>query len=175
MTTIELLRRDAEYGWKEMMTSLEGVTEAQAWAVLPKGGDDYIHTDGSIHSIVLHCACGKWINGSVCFRNTEIRWRDLAEQIAAFEPNWEAALNYMRRGHEYWMASWAEISDIEEIRPTNWKKDLPAWQILQVISQHDSYHAGQIAMLRYAVGESAEKPPSVVADINEHCRNLAAW
>jgi hypothetical protein len=175
MTALEQLKRDAEHGWKELMLALEGVTEAQAWAVLPSGGGDYLHTDGSIHGITLHIACGKWMNGSICFRNSEIRWREVADQVASFEPSWDAAMDYLRRGHDYWLASWATVDDLEEIRPTYWKEDRPAWRIIQIVNQHDSYHAGQIAVLRYANGESTEKPPSVAEDIREHCKNLRAW
>jgi len=176
MTAFELLRRDAEYAWKELQGALEGVTEAQAWATLPHLGPDYLHTDASIFGITLHIAGGKWINGSVCFRDTEIRWHEIADQIEAFEPAWEPALDYLRRGHEYWMDSWSSLQDIEEIRPTNWKRgDLPAWQILQIINQHDSYHAGQITMLRYAIGESQDKPASVAEDIRTYCKDLKAW
>lgn len=175
MTLLELLKQDAENAWNELQDSLKDVSETHAWAVLPNAGSDYLHSDGSIQGIALHVACGKWINGSICFRDTEIRWRDLRDQVAAFEPSWEAALEYLRRAYEYWMASWAELKDVEEIRPTGWRKDVPAWRIIQIITRHDSYHAGQIAVLRYANGESTEKPPSVAEDIQTHCRELAAW
>ena len=46
MTKIEVLRGDAEYAFSEFMQSIEGVTEAQAWAALPNLGPDYLHSDG---------------------------------------------------------------------------------------------------------------------------------
>jgi hypothetical protein len=176
MTAFDLLRSDAEYGWKDMTDSLAGVTEGQAWTMLPNGGSDYLHTDGSIFGIAMHTACVKWMYGSICFRNTELRWSELADQVAAFEPSWDTAMDFLHRGHAYWMESWANLRDLEENRPTNWKSgEKSAWKIIQIMNQHDSYHAGQIAMLRHAVGETNEKPTSVAADIREHCRDSHAW
>jgi len=176
MTAIELLKRDAEYAFGELTKSLEGVTEGQAWSVLPNHGPDYLHTDGSIYGIALHIAGLKWAYGSICFRNTELRWRDIADQMEAFEPSWEAALDYLRRGHEYWMAGWANITDLEAMHPTNWQRgDCPAWEILQITSQHDSYHAGQIVVLRYGVGETDVKPASAAEDIRTYCQESPHW
>lgn len=177
MTAIELLKEGAEYGFREFTQSLEGVTEAQAWGVLPPAGEEYLHTDGSIHAIVLHVAQGKWMNGSVCFRDSEIRWRDVAAQIEAFEPSWEAALRYLQESHRYWMDRWAGLTDegLEEMRPTNWSAPLPAWQIIRVLNHHDAYHAGQIAVLRYANAPSETPPPSVAADLRQYCSDLLYW
>jgi len=175
MTAFDLLRRDAEYGFGELMTALDGVTEAQAWALLPNLGPDYLHSDATIHGIAMHVATSKWANGSICFRDAELRWQDLAEQVEAFEPSWPAALDFLKRGHEYWMESWASFTELEEVRPTNWKDDRPVWRIVQILSQHDSYHAGQIAMLRYGCPESTVRPPSVAEDIRKYCRDSKWW
>ena len=176
MTTLDLLKSDAEYGFNEVMKSLDGVTEAQSWSVLPNTGPDYLHTDASIHGIVHHMASVKWMYGSICFRDTELRWREYADQVAAFEPSWPAALDYLQRGHEYWMKSWANLENLEEMRPTNWKSgDCEAWKIIRIMSQHDSYHAGQIAVLRYGVGETDIKPSSAAEDVRTYCRESAHW
>lgn len=176
MTAFELLKSDAEYGFHALMEALEGVTQGQAWAVLPNLGPDYLHSDGSIHGIALHVATVRWAYGSICFRDAEIRWRDTADQIEAFEPSWPAALDYLERGHRYWMESWSQLTDLEEIRPTNWASgDCSAWKIIQTMNQHDSYHAGQIAMLRYGCPESEIKPPSVAEDIRKYCRDSKWW
>ncbi len=175
MTLLDLLKSDAEYAYAELLKSIEGVTEPQAWTILPNNGPDYLHTDGSIQGIVLHICSTRWAYASICFRNTEIRWRDIADQMEQFEPSWDKAIDYLKRGHEYWMASWANIEDLNEMRPTNWKEDRPAWQILQIASQHDSYHAGQIALLRYAVGDSQTPPPPYAEDIRKYCQDSKHW
>ncbi|RYG22023.1 DinB family protein [bacterium] len=176
MTVFEMLKEGAEKGYQELMTSLEGVTEEQAWAVLPNQGPDYLHSGGSIYSVTMHVASLKWVYGSICFRNTEIRWRDAADQIEAFEPSWTAALDYLERGHQYWMESWAGLADFEEMRPTNWKSgDWPAWKIIQFCSQHDAYHAGQIAVFRYGCAPSDVRPASEAEEIRKYCRDSIHW
>jgi len=177
MTAVELLRSDANNAHSEFMKSLDGVTEKLAWAVMAPAGEEYLHTDGSIHGIALHVAGCKMMYGSICFRNTEMRWRDLADQIEAFEPSWSAAVDFVAKAHEYWMASWAHLTDadLETMIPTNYKKDWPAWEMIRVVSQHDCYHAGQVAVLRYGLVESDVKPPSSAEDVRKYCRESVHW
>lgn len=177
MSPIQLLKENAEFAFKEVMIALDGVTEGQAWAVLPERGTDYLHTDGSIHGIVYHMAGVKWMYGSICFRDTEIRWRDIAEQIERIEPSWQGAVDYLVAAHQYWMASWADFPEdrLEEMRPTNFKQDWPAWKMIRLMNQHDSYHAGQIAVFRYASPESQIHPPSCAEDVRKSCQDSKAW
>lgn len=175
MSPLELLKVSADLGWQEFRSSLEGVTERQAWATLPNLGPDYLHTDGTIYGLVLHIASVKWMYGSICFRNSEIRWRQVADEIEQFEPNWDEALRYVERGHAYWLESWRDLADIEELRPTNWGEERPAYRTIELMSRHDSYHAGQVAMLRYGVAESDGKPQSGAEDIRKHCQKSIAW
>lgn len=177
MQAVELLRIQANQGFEEMWAALEGVTEPRAWAVLPNLGPDYLHTDGSIHGVTLHVATCKVIYGSVAFRGTEVRWRDLADRVEQFEPSWEAALAYLPEAHAYWMRTWEGLDDRElELDVPRFNGDLwPAWKIIQTVIHHDFYHAGQIAVLRYGVVESAEPPPSVAADIRQYCADSPSW
>ena len=114
---------------------------------------------------------------SAAFRGTEIRWRDLESRVAGFEPSWKAAREYLDEAHQYWLASWAELNDNDLDRevPHFSGEVRPAWQIIRMMTHHDSYHAGQIAVLRYAVGESDTPPPSVALDIRTHCAALPGW
>ena len=177
MTIIDVLKDDAEYGFREFRNALDGVTEKQSWAVLPNLGLDYLHSDGTIHGLVHHVAGSKKVYGSICFRQTEYRWRDLYEFTKTIEPDWSKALAFLDEAHQYWMESWAGLadSDLELTVPTNFKTDRTALDMIRMVSQHDSYHAGQIAMIRYGVGESDEKPPSVAEDILKYCRDSKHW
>ena len=176
MTPLDLLKKGAEHGYEELWKSLEGVGEEQAWAVLPNQGADYLHSGGSIYSVAIHTATVKWAYGSICFRDTEIRWRDVANQIGGFEPSWTAALDYLQRGHRYWMESWADIEDIEAMRPTNWAVgECPAWKIIQTMNQHDSYHAGQVWLLRYGCPPTDVPPSSEADDLRTWCRDSKYW
>ena len=177
MTVVESLRRESELAHGEMLEALDGVTERQAWSVLQQGGPDYLHSDGSIHGIALHVATAKMMYASAAFRETEVRWRDLAERVASFEPSWSAAMEYLAEAQEYWLSSWTPLTDSEldgEVKHPQgamW----PAWKIVRMMVHHDSYHAGQVAMLRYAVGESEAHPPSVAEDIRKYCADSVSW
>lgn len=177
MRTVDLLRAQAEYGYGELLKALEGVSERHAWARLPEVGNDYINTDGSIQGIVLHVASGKRMYGSVSFRNSEFRWRGVAEEMDRFEPDWNAALRYLEESHRYWLSTWADLSDedLETVVPHPVGQSLPAWRILEIVIHHDSYHAGQIALLRYAAGESSAPPPKYADDIRQYCSELPNW
>lgn len=176
MTAIDILKRQAEFAFSEFLAPLEGVEQSQAWAVLPEGGNDYLHTGASMMNIVLHVASCKFMYGSIGFRNTEIRWSELANRIASFEPDWAKALEFLHESHAYWMASWADLSDADLVteRPrfdTMW----PTWKILQTVIHHDGWHGGQLVMLRYAVLKSELPPPSEAEDIRLHCKDMKAW
>ncbi|CAN5581828.1 hypothetical protein BH11ARM2_BH11ARM2_21200 [soil metagenome] len=177
MTAVELLREGATSGFQEFTKALEGIQQPQAWAVLPPASEEYLHTDGSIHGIVLHAAEVKRMYGSICFRNTETRWRDVANEIESFEPDWNAALAYLHESHRYWMESWSSLTDedLEADRPTNWPEPWPAWRIIRLMNHHDAYHAGQIAVLRYANGESDTPPPSCAEDVRQYCSDSPHW
>ena len=51
----------------------------------------------------------------------------------------------------------------------------PTWRILETVIHHDSYHAGQIPVLRYGVSESSVPPPSSAEDIRRCCADLPSW
>jgi len=177
MTTVELMKVEAEMAFTDFVAALEGVEEEHAWAVMQPAGDEYLHTDGSIHGLVLHVATCKYMYGSVAFRNGEIRWRDVADQVAEFEPSWEAAKAYLNKSQEYWMSSWSGLKDADlEMEFRHFRgKHWPAWKILRMMSYHDSYHGGQIPILRYALRKSKEPPPSVAEDLRNCCRDLPDW
>lgn len=177
MNPVDLLKHQSELAFADLLEALDSVTQGQAWAVLPQGGPDYLHSDGSIHGITLHVATCKIMYGSDAFRNREKRWRDIAVQVETFEPNWKAALDYLHESQRYWMESWASLAegDLEKEVPHFSGKHWPAWKIICMMIHHDAYHAGQIAVLRYAVGESSQPPPSVAEDIRKYCSELPSW
>lgn len=177
MTAVQLLRREAEMAFKELKTALDGVAQPQAWAVLPNNGPDYLHSDASIHGTTLHVAGGKRIYGSIGFRNSEFRWRHIAEQFDAIEPDWSAALDYLDESQRYWLDSWSHLTDadLETPVPHFHGRMQPAWEIITIVTQHDVYHAGQIAVFRYANADTEMPPPSVAEDIRKYCTELPSW
>lgn len=177
MTAVDLLKLQADFAFTQLKANLEGVTQDRAWATVKPAGDDYLHTDGSVQGVVLHIAGGKFIYGSVGFRNSEIRWRDVAERMDAFEPSWEAALAYLDEAHAYWLSTWANLDDedltkeIPRFSGNLW----PAWRIIQTVIDHDSYHAGQIPVILFATSGSDSPPPTTASDIRQYCRELPSW
>lgn len=177
MTTVEHLLRHADFAFKELLTAIEGVTQAQAWAVLPNNGPDYLHTDATIHGLVLHMASGKFMYASAAFLDGKYRWSRLADEIESFEPSWEAAVDYLKRSQEVWINSWKDLSDEELTKEVaNFRgKMVPVHELITIQNHHDGWHGGQIVMLRYAIGESEEKPPSYAEDIRKYCAELPLW
>jgi uncharacterized damage-inducible protein DinB len=177
MTNVQTLLYAADIAFGELKTALDGVAEKHAWAILPQRGVDYLHTDGSIQGITLHIASCKVIYGSCAFRDTEVRWRDIAERLDTFEPSWSVALAYLDEAQEYWLSCWRDLTDADLEKPVpRFNGDLwPAWRIVQCVTAHDAYHAGQVAMLRFAVGESDQAPPSAAEDIRTYCKDLPSW
>ncbi|MBL1150340.1 MAG: DinB family protein [Armatimonadetes bacterium] len=176
-SNVEILRRAAESAFSELTNSIDGVTEPQSWARLEQGGKDYLHTDASILGIVLHVASAKLMYASAAFRQLELNWRSVAEKVEAIEPNWERSVELHHEAQAYWLRSWEGITDeeLESECPTIWGATWPAWRVIQAMTHHDAYHAGQIAVLRYAVSESSVPPASVAEDIREHCSSLPTW
>lgn len=177
MRSIELLRVDAEYAFGRLRETLEGVGERHAWARLSEGGRDFLHTDASIQGVVLHVAAGKRMYASAGFRGMATRWRDVAAQMDRFEPDWGAALGYLDECHADLMDAWAGWADEDLERPVRRPQgdEWPARRVFETLSHHDSYHAGQIAVLRYALGETDAPPPSYADDIRQHCAELPSW
>ncbi|MGI8924978.1 MAG: DinB family protein [Fimbriimonadales bacterium] len=167
----------SQFAHNEVVEALDGVTEKRAWAVLPQRGSDYLHSDGSIHGITLHMASCKIMYASMSFRNTEIRWRDCTERIEKFEPNWQAALDFLAESQRYWLETWESLTDDELTREVDHfsGRKWPVWQLIRTMIHHDSWHGGQLVVLRYACPESDQPPPSVAEDVRTHCGELASW
>lgn len=178
MTRVELLRAQSDHAYKEFEEVLAGVSQGLAWARIQCASEDeYLHTDGSIHSIVLHVATCKRIYGGTAFRPGEVRWRDIADELDHFEPDWLAALDYLRASQDYWTSSWDHLRDddlSEEVGHFS-GETWPAWRVIQNNNHHDAYHAGQIAVIRFGVSPTAVPPPSCAEDVRTHCRELPTW
>lgn len=175
MHNIELLRLQAEAVYKEMLESIEGVSEQQAWARVECQPDQYLHTEGSIYSIVAHVAACKFIYGSCAYRNLEVRWRDTLARLEGFWPSWNALTDYLAESHKYWMDSWEGETDVErEVMRFDgnlWK----SCRIIWTVTHHDSYHAGQIQVLRSTLAPSATPPPSEADEWKKYCADLPSW
>jgi hypothetical protein len=159
VTDRETLIQLSNLAWETMLGSIDGLTEGTAWASVELQPDEYLHTEGSILSQLAHVANGKIIYGSVGFRDTEVRWRELSPKIDSIWPNLDAVVSWLYEAHAYWMNSWAKVDDLEAARPRFDGSSLPGWKIVATIIHHDHYHAGQIQLQRAILAPSSAPPP----------------
>lgn len=175
MTNIELLKLESKSAFGELLVSIDGVSEQQSWARIECQPKEYMHTEGSVLSIVLHIAACKFIYDSTAYRELEVRWRDRVARLESFWPSWEGAKQYLSEAEEYWLSSWAEDVNVEEpvrnFRGLEW----PSWKVISTVIHHDSYHAGQIQMLRSVLSPSPVPPPEEGDLWRKYCGELPSW
>jgi hypothetical protein len=175
MHIIDLLRHQSDIAFKEMLDAIDGVSEHQSWAKIECQPGEYLNSEGSIISTVMHVASGKFLYGSAAYRGLEVRWRDTIDRLTEIWPHWEAAKAYLMEAHEYWRASWADEVDFERLVKNFRNVDVPSWKIISTLSHHDSYHAGQIQLLRSVLPPSAIPPPDESDLWRQACENLPSW
>lgn len=175
MTDRAVLLNLSQMAWVTLLQSLEGLTQEQAWASLELQPGEYLHTEGSILSQIAHVANGKIIYGSVGFRNTEVRWRELSPKIDALWPSLDAVVGWLHEAHDYWMASWADVEDFEAERQRFDGTPRTGWNLIGTIIHSDHYHAGQIQMQRTLLAPSSTPPPLEGALWEKYCQGFPCW
>jgi hypothetical protein len=175
MQPIELLRLESDLAFKELLDSIEGVTEGQSWGRVEFLPDEYMHSEGSILSTIMHIAAPKFLYGSAAYRNLEVRWRDTVDRLEEIWPNWERAKAYLHEAHTYWRSTWEGETDMERMVTTFSGKEWPNWRVISTVTQHDCYHAGQIQLLRATVPASNVPPPEEGDLWRKYCQPLVSW
>jgi uncharacterized damage-inducible protein DinB len=158
-----------------MLGSLEGLTEELSWASVSFQPGEYLHSEGSILSQIAHVANGKTIYGSVGFRGTDVRWHELSPKIDSLWPNLDAVIGWLHEAHEYWVASWADVDDLEAERPRFDESLVPGWKLIATVINHDHYHAGQIHLQRATLPPSTTPPPLEGALWEKYCKEFPCW
>ncbi|MBL8048025.1 MAG: hypothetical protein JNJ45_05030 [Chthonomonas sp.] len=165
----------ANLAWSTFLESIEGLSEPLAWAAVELQPEQYLHSEGSILSQIAHVANGKIIYGSVAFRNTEVRWRELSPKVDSLWPNLEAVVGWLHEAHTYWMSSWADVEDFEADHLRFDGSLVPAWKLIATVTNHDHYHAGQIQLQRSILAPSST-PPAPEGDLWEtYCKDFPSW
>ncbi|HEY3331074.1 MAG TPA: hypothetical protein VGK19_13690 [Capsulimonadaceae bacterium] len=164
-TQSHLMRLDADLAWRELLDALDGLDERQAWALPRMHGTGDLATRGSIIEIVQHLAVCKFMYASSAFHASQYGWDDCFARIREMGSDWKANLEYLHEAQGYWMSSWSHMDDDDMVAPrmTNWGAQWPTWRIVSTISHHDSYHAGQVTLLR-AVLAPTDTPCPTHAD-----------
>ncbi len=175
MRDMDFLRLEADAAFQELLGSIDEVSQHQAWAQAECAPGEYLHTGGSILSIVVHIAGGKLLYGSAAYKDLEVRWRDTVAREAGLWPSWEEAKRYLHEAQAYWLASWAEEEDPERLVARFDGQMWPSWKIISTVSHHDSYHAGQIHLLRSILPPSQIPPPEESELNRQACEPLPSW
>ncbi|MES1227977.1 MAG: DinB family protein [Armatimonadota bacterium] len=177
MNPVDLLKLQSQRGFDDVLAAIHGIDQAGSWAVLPLREGEYLHTNGSIVSVVQHIAGCKQMYASIAFRGTEIRWRQIIQRIRQIDTDWEASKAFLHEAHDYWMAGWADLdpAELEREVKTNYKSDWPAWKFISLMTSHDHYHAGQIATIRVSAPVTG-LPPDMMHDQEERAvRDSLHW
>ena len=175
MQAIDLLKLQSDIAFKELLDSIDGLTEEQSWGRVELLPDEYMHAEGSILSTLMHMAAPKFVYGSVAYRGSEVRWRDTVDRLEQIWPSWDAAKAYLHEAQAYWRSTWENETDLERFVKNFRDKDLPSWKIITTVTLHDAYHAGQIQLIRATVAPSSTPPPSETEAWRRDCGGLPSW
>lgn len=175
MTDHDVLVKLSNLAWDDLRKSLDGLTQEQAWALVELQPGEYLHSEGSILSQIAHIANGKIIYGSVGFRETETRWRELSPKIDSLWPNLDAVVGWLYEAHDYWVDSWADAKDLEAERPRFDGSLWPTWKLIATVTFHDQYHAGQIHLQRAMLAPSTTPPPPEGDLWKKYCEGFPCW
>lgn len=135
--------------WHGFLTSLEGVSDADALWV-PPGYKGFKHQTGSILSIAFHTAGDKLVLTSHAFADGGFGWSEATQHFQQLGGNLAAVRQMAQDGHQKvlaQLAGWPE-ERLDELRPYYSGKEYPAHRIFGIIAEHDLYHAGQINYVR---------------------------
>ena len=132
-----------------LMHILEGVTHTQAAARPLPGGH-------SIWELVLHVAAWKnevrsRLSGAPAGDPREGDWPPVGETTDAA---WRQALEHLEVSHRLLVSAVRELPETKLFEPTNDARDramgtgVTYYELLHGLVQHDTYHAGQIALLK---------------------------
>ena len=168
MTAIEAMRSEANEAFADFLSTIEDVDEGLSWATASLHEGEYLHNNASILGMVQHVAGCKFMYASAAFKNTELKWRDVVARLEEIDSSWDKTLAYLHESQEYWMSSWANLSDdmLSNNANTNWGEVWPVWKVIYTMTAHDAYHGGQIVLLKTLLS-SASTPPEPMAEMTK--------
>ncbi len=124
-----------------LLKNLASVRE-ESWTRLPEGAER------SIRDIVAHVGMFKFMYANHGFREGDL---DYGEPPAKPAPerlsSVDAAMDYLREGHEYLTGCIGEFEDdseLDSMRKAHWGGLVPTRHIIVTMIEHDLYHAGEV-------------------------------
>ena len=117
------------------------------WTALPTGAEL------SIADTLEHVGWAKWMYEDYAFGPGTMRGDQppLVPALGAKSRPHDELLEWMREGHQRWLASVRSLPDDAELdreRLTNWGERLPTRDLIRILIGHDFYHAGEINKTR---------------------------
>lgn len=137
-----LLDESLEGRWHSLIANLSSV-KPEDWRWVVPGGKR------SIFEIVRHVGGATYVYASQAFGDGSIHWDSLPELADDATP--EEAIEYLRDGHRRLKASVEALSDDSELmkpRRAHWGQQQETRWLINVMIQHDLYHAGEINYIR---------------------------
>lgn len=131
--------------WHALLGNLESVT-ADEWGATPaRHSIEVFGTDPelSIADIVCHVAAAKFMWGHHAFGEGTKTWGDFHPGSA----DRDGIIAWLDEGHRAFVAGVHALADDSELavdRRTHWGRPLPTERIIQIVINHDLYHAGEI-------------------------------
>ncbi len=124
-----------------LLKNLASVDE-DSWTTIPEGGKR------SIRNIVAHVGMFKFMYANHGFGAGDYDY-DVPPATPAAErlSSVEAAMEYLREGHDYLTGCVCELADDSELnapRKAHWGGLVPTRHIIVTMIEHDVYHAGEI-------------------------------
>jgi len=129
--------------WHSLLGNLHSITP-EDWLWVPSGGQR------SIRDIVQHVGGCKFMYNNHAFSDAQLTWDDPLVEGRDTLSNIAEATVWLREGHARLRESIAVLDDAELLRPrmTSWDELKETRWIINMIIQHDLYHAGEINHLR---------------------------
>lgn len=129
--------------WHSVLANLHSVMP-EDWLWIPPRGQR------SIRDIVQHIGACKFMYHSHTFGDAHLTWDDPLVEGHDVLSTIAEALAWLREAHERLRQSIAALSDADLLRPrlTSWDEPKETRWIINMIIQHDLYHAGEINHIR---------------------------
>lgn len=128
-----------------LLSNLESL-KADEWRRMPAGGER------SVLEIVRHVGHCKFVYDNHAFGDGTMRWdkpRTIPSIAGDAQP--DAVIEWLRRGQSALTSSVAALADdheLLELRRANWGMEHQTRWLINVMIQHDLYHAGEINHIR---------------------------
>lgn len=138
-----------------LIKNLETVDDG-SWQALPQGARR------TIKDITAHVGMFKYMYPGSAFRTREYDYGDdpvtpPPERLATVQ----SAIEWLTEAHEYLITAFSELEDDSELdkpRLAHWGDHLPTRSLMNIVLEHDTYHAGEINRTRALLQDDDDWP-----------------